>query len=525
MAEGAPASALGLLFSPRWRSPMLRLPRPRLLRGIEMIAAEPSSRQEAAVAALVRRAERIRAGGVDPRQDNMLAITTDGRKVALDLRILDPSASDFPGSKLNLLVQSVLSIWQETRPERLTQLVFCDLSRPLPPGQGFSVYNDVRDKLVARGVPLSEIAFVHDASSDAKKARLFADVRAGRVRILLGSTQKMGMGTNVQDLLYAVHHLDCPWRPADIEQRDGRMLRRGNRNPSVRILRYVTQRTFDAYMWQTLEYKARMIAQIMCGDLAVRRIENLETPVLTYAQMKALASGNPLVMEKAGVDAEVARLSRARKAFEDRRFTARLELSGAPERVRQVEAVIEAIRSDLAARVDTAGERFRITLEDHEVTVRSDAASRLRRILVEATHCSPVRRVLRLGRFAGFALEATVQRGFAPELILRGQHEHLARVELEGTTAAGNLQSLEHLPRRMEVTLARTEQSAAHLRQQVAELEALSQGRFEHQEELNRLLDRQRELDALLGEQLEDRRTDLSGLDVASAAPEDGNEE
>ncbi|MGH7577160.1 MAG: helicase-related protein [Longimicrobiales bacterium] len=350
-------------------SPVIQLARPRLLGGaIEMVAAIPSPEQEAAVAALVQRAEHIRKGGVDPRKDNMLAVTNDGRKVALDMRVLSPHVGDFVESKVNLLVDRVDAIWAETTGSRLTQLIFCDLSKPVVPGRGFSVYNDVRQKLIARGVPPAEIAFIHDAGNDLKKARLFADVRAGRVRILLGSTQKMGLGTNVQDRLYAMHHLDAPWRPADIEQRDGRMMRRGNTNPFVRILRYVTQRTFDAYMWQVLEYKARMIAQVMRGDAAVRRIEDLETPVLTYAQMKALASGNPLVMEKAAVDAEVARLSRAKRAFEDRSFTVRLDLARLPERIREAEDAVARIDGDIARRLDTIGERFRIEIDERHFT-------------------------------------------------------------------------------------------------------------------------------------------------------------
>ena len=501
---------------------MIQLARPRLVGGaIEMVAAPPSPEQEAAVAALVRRAERIRSGGVDPRTDNMLAITTDGRKVALDMRILDAKARDFATSKVNLLVERVLAIWTETRGPRLTQLVFCDLSKPVPPGRGFSVYNDVRDKLIARGVPPAEIAFIHDAGSDVKKARLFADVRAGRVRILLGSTQKMGLGTNVQDRLYAVHHLDAPWRPADIEQRDGRMMRRGNGNPCVRILRYVTQRTFDAYMWQLLEYKARMIAQVMHGDAAVRRIEDLETPVLTYAQMKAIASGNPLVMEKAAVDAEVARLGRARKAFEDRTFAVRLDLARLPERIQRAEETAARIRCDLALRVDTSGERFRIQIAGHELAGRSEAAVRLRRMLVEETYASAVRRIVRIGRFAGFDLEASVQRGFPPELILRGRHEHMTTVQLEESSATGNLQTLERLPRRMEGTLQKFDQTADHLRQQLAELETLSRATFDEQETLDRAITRQRELDSLLGEQAEDRRVDVASLEAAEVEPEE----
>lgn len=486
-----------------------------------MVAAPPSPEQEAAVAELVRRAERIRSGGVDPRKDNMLAVTTDGRKIALDMRVVDPEAGDFAGSKVNLLVECAFAIWTETMESRLTQLVFCDLSRPVPPGRGFSVYNDVREKLIALGVPTDEIAFIHDAGNDAKKARLFADVRAGRIRILMGSTQKMGLGTNVQDRLYAVHHLDAPWRPSDIEQRDGRMMRRGNMNAFVRILRYVTQRTFDAYMWQVLEYKARMIAQVMRGDTAIRRIEDLETPVLTYAQMKALASGNPMVMEKAAVDAEVARLSRAKKAFEDQSFAVRMDLARLPERILQVEETAARVRADLARRLDTSGDRFRIEIGGQEVIARPKAAKRLRRTLVTETHVSPVPRVIPIGRFAGFDLEACVQRGFPPELILRGRHKHTVTVQLEDSSDTGNLQTLEHLPRRMESVLQKIEQNIEHLRQQRAELEALNRATFEEQDMFDQILARQRELDALLGEQVEDRCVNHASLEGAEADVEE----
>jgi hypothetical protein len=302
------------------------------------------------------------------------------------------------------------------------------------------------------------------------------------------------------------------------------MLRRGNRNAFVRILRYVTQRTFDAYMWQTLEYKARMIAQIMCGEIAVRRIEDLDSTALSFAQMKALASGNPLVMEKAGVDAEVARLSRARRAFEDRSFAVRLDLTHVPDRLRQAEEVAEAIRADLSIRLDTRGEHFRIEIGGREYTIRSEAGARLRRLLIEATHTSPVRRVMAVGRFAGFALEAAVQRGLPAEVILRGAHEYTARVELDASSAAGNLQTLEGLPRRMEAVLENVERNIRHFRQQLAELQALSQARFEHEEELALLLSRQRELDALLGEQADDRRVDVTGLEIAEADPDEEEE-
>ena len=298
----------------------------------ETIAAESSKQLKAYVETLVERAEKIRRGGVKPNEDNMLAVTNDGRKAALDMRLIDRRRyRDDPSGKVNLCIGKVLEIWQETASERLTQVVFCDLGTP--GSTGHSVYGDIRTKLLAAGVPADEIAFAHDAQTHAARAKLAENVRDGRIRIVLGSTLKLGVGVNIQTRLVALHHLDAPWRPADIEQREGRIVRQKNQNGKVRIFRYVTQGSFDAYMWQTLETKAKFITQVMSGDKAIRTAEDLELAALSYAEVKALASGNPMVIEKAGVDAEVAKLAALRSGHLDAVATAKRAVVEYPTRI------------------------------------------------------------------------------------------------------------------------------------------------------------------------------------------------
>jgi hypothetical protein len=297
---------------------MLNLPRPKLDGEKPTIRNAPATEElKEFVQSLAARAERLKTGRVDPSEDNMLKITSEGRKAALDIRLMKPAAPDEPQGKVNLAVEKIFNIWQESKPERSAQLVFCDLSTPKD--RGFSVYNDMAQKLERLGIPGPEIAFIQDHDSDASKMTLFRDVRAGKVRVLFGSTQKMGSGTNVQERLIALHHLDAPWRPADVEQREGRILRQGNKNSVVQIFRYVTEGSFDAYMWQTLETKAKFIAQVMSGDMTIRRLEDLDSAALTYAEVKAIASGNPLVIEKAQVDAELIRLCHGRNRMDAKR--------------------------------------------------------------------------------------------------------------------------------------------------------------------------------------------------------------
>ena len=283
----------------------LDLPVPEAV--FETVVVQPSRIQKEMVAALSERAARVHAGQVNASEDNMLCITADGRKIGLDQRLMNPLLPDDPGSKLNACVSGVLRIWEEGRGQRLTQMIFCDLSTPKGDGS-FNVYDDIRGKLLSGDVPAEEVAFIHHADTETKKKELFAKVRCGKVRVLLGSTQKMGAGTNVQDLLAAVHHLDMGWRPADMTQRNGRIIRQGNRNSQVRIYQYVTEGTFDAYLYQTLENKQKFISQIMTSKSPVRSCEDVDEQVLSYAEIKALCAGNPLIRQKMDLDIDVARL-------------------------------------------------------------------------------------------------------------------------------------------------------------------------------------------------------------------------
>lgn len=298
---------------------MLHLPVPELVGGKPTnVVLQPSEVQKRMVKGLADRAEKVRSGKVQPTEDNMLRITNDGRKLALDQRLMNPLLPDDPGSKANACVDKVYEIWEKTKEQRSTQMIFCDLSTPKE--DGFDVYNDVRDKLVAKGIPKEEVQFIHDADTETKKAELFGKVRNGTVRVLMGSTQKMGAGTNVQTRLIALHHLDCPWRPADIAQRNGRMVRQGNLNKEVSIFIYVTESTFDSYSWQLVENKQKFISQIMTSKSPARSCEDLDEAALTYAEVKALAAGNPMIKEKMDLDIQVARLRTLKAAYTSQHY-------------------------------------------------------------------------------------------------------------------------------------------------------------------------------------------------------------
>src|ERR1019366_1678582 len=309
-----------------------------------------------------------------------------------------PSLPDDPQSKVNLAVEKIHQIWEATKDDRLAQLVFCDLSTPQD--RGFSVYNDMADKLKRLGIPENEIAFIQDYDADNAKLGLFRSVRAGKVRILFGSTQKMGSGTNVQERLIALHHLDAPWRPADVEQREGRILRQGNKNASVQIYRYVTEGSFDAYMWQTLETKAKFIAQVMSGDMTIRRLEDMDSAALTYAEVKAIASGNPLVIEKAQVDAELIRLTRLRSAHAEEQYRIRSNLRRSHEDAETWTERLANLREDLTLRQDTSGDKFRVELDKQTLDNRGIAGELLLRRGGEGE--KPFGGGVRLGGFGGF---------------------------------------------------------------------------------------------------------------------------
>jgi hypothetical protein len=471
---------------------MIKLPIPEIRNGKPAVISAPCSPElREIVESLVERAEALRTGSVHPSEDNMLLVTTDGRKAALDLRLYDPSLPDKENSKVNLAVAHIERIWRETADDRLTQLVFCDLSTPTG-GKGFSVYEDIWDKLLARGVPGEEMAFIHDYAEDAAKHSLFRDIRAGKVRILFGSTQKLGTGTNVQERLFALHHLDAPWRPADVEQREGRILRQGNTNPQVEIFRYVTEQSFDSYLWQTLETKARFIAQVMTGESDLRRIEDIDGAALTYSEVKAIASGNPLVIEKATIDAEVARLTRLRGQHHETQYRLRYQTRHLTDEIPRLEKRLEAVRQDLALRHDTSGDRFAIVIDGQDIRDRGVAGEL---ILRRAEKMRGSGQEKQMGTFAGFQLFVADVLMRGPEAVLKGAAVHSAKVT---DTALGTIRSLEHAVQSLPETVETIERNIAHTRKRLADLTTQTDQPFEYNEKLTALLHRQQEItDAL----------------------------
>jgi hypothetical protein len=333
-------------FSDVQTAEMLNLPRPRLETGKPIVVACPMSDDQYALQQdLVERYERLRSQKVDPRIDNALNITTDGRKLATDARMLSPTAPDFAESKVNRLVENVRATWERTAPTRGTQMIFADMGvNPTP--WGYSPYQDIIKKLINAGVPADQIAAIGEAESDAKKQALFEKVRNGSVRVLIGSTQKMGTGTNVQKRLIALHHLDAPWKPAEVEQRDGRILRQGNENEEVAIYRYVTEGSFDAYMWQALETKAKFIGQVITAENTARRAEDIGSQELSYAEVKAIASGNPAVLTLAEADAELQRLNLLKKNHLDEQYVARRSVRDLPGTIASLAKRLSGLTAD-----------------------------------------------------------------------------------------------------------------------------------------------------------------------------------
>jgi len=468
---------------------MLNLPRPKLDGEKPTIRNAPATPElKDFVQELAARAEKLKTGRVDPSVDNMLKITSEGRKAALDLRLMKPSARDEPQGKVNQAVENIHRIWEATKAERSAQLVFCDLSTPKD--RGFSVYRDMAEKLERLGVPTGEIAFIQDYDSDAGKLALFRDVRAGRVRVLFGSTQKMGSGTNVQERLIALHHLDAPWRPADVEQREGRILRQGNKNAVVQIFRYVSEGSFDAYMWQTLETKAKFISQVMSGDMTIRRLEDLDSAALTYAEVKAIASGNPLVIEKAQVDAELIRLTRLRSAHAEEQYRIRTNLRRSHEDAETFTARLSNLREDIKTRLDTSGDNFCIELDGQTLDNRGVAgellvrrAEKLKNRFGDDVH---------VGRFAGF--DMFLRPGFnnTVEVVLRGKNSYSARVT---DTALGTIRSLEATVQGFEERATRLDSDISDSRKRAKELEAKVGAPFEKEERYQELTRRQSEIE------------------------------
>ncbi len=471
---------------------MLKLPVPDLRGGKPTVISAPCSPQlKAIVQSLVERAEALRTGRVDPREDNMLLVTTDGRKAALDLRLHDPRLPDHPDSKVNKAVAEIERIWRETVAQRSAQLVFCDLSVPTG-GRGFSVYEDMRDKLLARGIPPSDLALIQDFDSDAAKLQLFRDVRVGKVRILLGSTQKMGTGANVQERLIALHHLDAPWRPADVEQREGRIVRQGNTNSEVQIFRYVTEESFDAYMWQTLETKAKFIAQVMTGESDLRRIEDIDGTALTYAEVKAIASGNPMVIEKARIDAEVARLSRLHCEHQETQFKLRSRVRHLTDDLPRLGQRLEAVCRDLTTRQDTSGDKFVMVVEGQEIRDRGIAGELLLR---RAERMRGTRADRLVGAIAGFQVFVADNFMQGPEIVLKGATTYTAKAT---DTALGTIRSVEHTLQHLEDVAENLTRTLADTRKRLTDTQAQLHAPFDYAAKLAALVQRQQEIEDAL---------------------------
>ncbi|MBO1289262.1 DEAD/DEAH box helicase family protein [Faecalibacterium sp. Marseille-Q3530] len=473
---------------------MLNLPVPEAEYINEVL--KPSETQQEMVSSFADRAERVRNGNVDPRTDNMLKITNDGRKLALDQRLINDLLPDEPESKVNLCVENAYQVWEESTSGKSTQLIFCDLSTPKADGT-FNVYDDVREKLVAKGIPREEIAFIHEANTETKKAELFAKVRSGQVRILLGSTPKLGAGTNIQDRLIALHHLDCPWKPSDLEQQEGRILRQGNRNQKVKIFRYVTENTFDSYMWQILENKQKFISQIMTSKSPVRACDDVDDTALTYAEIKALATGNPYIKEKMDLDIQVSKLKLMRANHTSQIYSLESDIARRyPAEITAAKERIAGLKADLAVAkplLEQDKEKFSITVEDRVYTDRKEAGSA---ILAACAAMKIAKTEGQIADLGGFAISSRFD-AFAQTFKLTIKRQSSYTIEL-GSDPAGNIQRILNALASIEKTLPQVERRLETLQQQLAEAKEEVQRPFPQETELNEKSARLAELNALL---------------------------
>ena len=473
---------------------MLNLPVPEAEYINEVL--KPSETQQEMVSSFADRAEQVRNGNVNPKIDNMLKITNDGRKLALDQRLINDLLPDEPESKVNLCVENAYQVWEESTPDKSTQLIFCDLSTPKTDGT-FNVYDDVREKLVAKGIPREEIAFIHESNTETKKAELFAKVRSGQVRILLGSTPKLGAGTNIQDRLIALHHLDCPWKPSDLEQQEGRILRQGNRNQKVKIFRYVTENTFDSYMWQILENKQKFISQIMTSKSPVRACDDVDDTALTYAEIKALATGNPYIKEKMDLDIQVSKLKLMRANHTSQIYSLESDIARRyPAEITAAKERIAGLKADLAVAkplLEQDKEKFSITVEDRVYADRKEAGSA---ILAACAAMKIAKTEGQIADLGGFAISSRFD-AFAQTFKLTIKRQSSYTIEL-GSDPAGNIQRILNALASIEKTLPQVERRLETLQQQLAEAKEEVQRPFPQEAELNEKSARLAELNALL---------------------------
>ena len=497
---------------------MLNLPVPKANFHTEVI--QPNELQRAVVAELAERAERVRARAVDPSTDNMLRITNDGRKLALDMRLINPLAADDPNGKVATCARNVARIWAQTKDQRSTQLVFCDLSTPnkntpiemqknaegvyeMIPDQFTDVYNDLKKKLVAEGIPEEEIAFIHDAKTEQKKKELFAKVRGGEVRILMGSTAKMGAGTNVQDRLIALHDLDCPWRPSDLQQRLGRIVRQGNQNPEVEIFRYVTEGTFDAYLYQLVESKQRFIAQIMTSKLPARAAEDVDETALSYAEIKALATGNPQIIEKCNLDMEVSKLNMLRASHLSQRYALEeLVLRKYPAEIKELNERIAGYEQDsarLAEHPKPAEGIAPMVLNGVIYTERENAG---KAIIHACTHMNGVETVP-VGSYRGFDMVLSYDsKANEFHMTLKGSLSHPAVL---GADAGGNVTRIDNALEKINERLENARSQLAHATEQLENARTEMTSPFPREAELAEKTRRLNELNVLLNLNESDR--------------------
>ena len=472
---------------------MLCLPVPKANFHTEVI--QPSELQKEMIRGLAERAEKIRAGGVDPHVDNMLRITNDGRKLALDMRLINPLAADDPNGKVAVCARNVFRIWEQTKEKRSAQLVFCDLSTPTTDGS-FSVYDDLKKKLMDAGIPEEEIAFIHTADSEAKKKELFSKVRAGQVRVLLGSTAKMGAGTNVQDKLIALHDLDCPWRPSDLQQRLGRIVRQGNENEEVEIYRYVTEGTFDAYLYQLVENKQKFIAQIMTSKAPVRVADDVDETALSYSEIKALATGNPLIIEKCNLDMEVARLNMLKASHLNQVYALEeLVYRKYPEEITQLTERIAGYEQDvaLAAAHPKAQEGFcGMEVDGRHYTEKEGAGKAIIDVCTRMTGSDAVL----LGQYRGFSMVLAYDgRSNEYRITLKGTLSHTVTL---GADVFGNITRLDNALENLAGSLQAEQNSLEETKAQLENARTELATPFAREEELAEKTARLKELNILL---------------------------
>ena len=495
-------------------SDQLHLPVPEAK--FETVVVKPSEIQQDMVKSLSERAAEVHSGAVDPSVDNMLKITSDGRKTGLDQRLMNPLTPDDPDSKLNACVDNVLRIWNETKEDNLTQLIFCDMSTPKGDGS-FNVYDDIRTKLLAAGVPESEVEFIHNADTEGKKADLFSKVRSGKVRVLLGSTAKMGAGTNVQTLLVAVHHLDVGWRPSDMTQRNGRIIRQGNKNKQVYVYNYVTEGTFDAYLWQTLENKQKFISQIMTSKSPMRSCDDVDEQALSYAEVKALCAGDPRIREKMDLDVQVAKLKVLRSDYQNQKY--RLEdklLKHYPEEIQKAKNRIAALKNDaqIADAHPQDKENFcGMTIKGMVFDEKKAAGERLMLACKEMPNAD----MMLLGTYRGFELNIRFD-SFKNEhqIVLRGELSYPVPL---GDDPRGNIVRLDNAIDNFADRIADAENALQNLEQQKQAAEVEVAKPFAQEEELQTKSARLAELDALLNMEHQSSRTEPEAEEKPDARP------